>query len=71
MLGGGSFLGTGLSFWTSRAHTFTPAWLLHGVPVTRRPIPVFIVAESRLFLDHTMTSQQLQFWGGVRVRSRR
>ncbi len=70
-LGGGSFIGTGLSFWDlTRSDTFTPAWLLHfGVPVTKGArFPVFIIAESRLFLDHTDDlANNYQFWGGVRV----
>ena len=71
-LSGGSFIGTGLSFWDlTRSDTFTPAWLLHfGVPVNKGArLPVFIIAESRLFLDHADDlANNYQFWGGVRVQ---
>ncbi len=72
-LGGRSFLGTGLSLWDlTRSKTFTPAWLLHfGVPVTKADakVPVFIIGEGRLFLDHTdnLGSNYL-VWGGVRIQ---
>ncbi len=36
-LGGGSFVGTGISFWDiTHSDSFTPAWMLHfGVPLGR------------------------------------
>lgn len=71
-LSGGSFIGTGISFWDlTRSETFTPAWLLHfGVPVAKDArFPVFVIAESRLFLDHADdVSNNYLFWGGVRVQ---
>ncbi len=71
-LSGGSFIGTGLSFWDlTRSGTFTPAWLLHfGMPVAKGAgFPVFIIAESRLFFDHTDDiSNNYQVWGGVRIQ---
>jgi hypothetical protein len=71
-LGGGAFLGTGLSFWDlTRSDTFTPAWLLHfGVPLTRHAkYPVFLVGESRLFFDHIGdVSNNYLVWAGLRVQ---
>lgn len=74
-LGGGSFIGTGLSLWDlTRGDTFTPAWLLHfGVPLTKNAkYPVFFIGEGRLFFDHIDDVQNnYQFWGGVRVHFRK
>jgi hypothetical protein len=71
-LTGGSFIGTGLSFWDlTRSDTFTPAWLLHfGLPLARNAkYPVFLVGEGRLFFDHIGDIRNnYQFWGGVRVQ---
>ena len=71
-LSGGAFIGTGLSLWDlTRSETFTPAWLLHaGVPIAKGArYPVFIIGESRLFLDHTDdVSNNYLFWGGLRVQ---
>ena len=71
-LGGGTFLGTGLSLWDlTRSDTFTPAWLVHaGVPLAKHAkYPVYLLVEGRLFLDHAGdASNNYQFWGGVRVR---
>ncbi len=70
---GRSFIGTGLSLWdVTYSERFTPAWLLHfGVPVTTdgARFPVFVVAESRLFLDHAddVTNNYL-IWGGLRFQ---
>ena len=70
-LSGGSFLGTGISFWDiTRSDTFTPAWMLHfGVPLGTHPEhPVYFVGEGRLFLRTIDDLQNsYQFWGGVRV----
>jgi hypothetical protein len=68
---GGSFLGTGISFWDiTHSDTFTPAWMLHfGVPLGTHPKhPVYFVGEGRLFLKKIDdASNNYQFWGGVRV----
>ena len=70
-LRGGSFVGTGISFWDlTRSDTFTPAWMLHfGVPLGHHPDhPVYFVGEGRLFFDHIDdVSNNYQFWAGVRV----
>jgi hypothetical protein len=70
-LSGGSFLGTGISFWDiTHSDTFTPAWMLHfGVPLGTHPEhPVYFVGEGRLFLRTIDDVQNnYQFWGGVRV----
>jgi hypothetical protein len=74
-LSGGSFIGTGLSFWDlTRSDTWTPAWMLHfGIPLTRSPRhPVYFVGEGRLFFDHIDdVANNYQVWGGVRVNFRR
>jgi hypothetical protein len=71
---GGSFIGTGLSFWDlTRSSTWTPAWLLHfGVPLSRSAKhPVFFIGEGRLFFDHIDdVANNYQIWGGVRVQFR-
>jgi hypothetical protein len=70
-LNGGSFVGTGISFWDlTRSDTFTPAWMLHfGVPLGHHPAhPVYFVGEGRLFFDHIDdVSNNYQLWAGVRV----
>jgi hypothetical protein len=71
-LHGGSFVGTGISFWDlTRSDTFTPAWLLHfGIPLGTHPShQTSFVGEGRLFFDHIDDiSNNYQFWAGVRVR---
>jgi len=71
-VGGGSFIGTGISLWDlTRSDTFTPAWMVHfGVPLGDHPAhPVYFVGEGRLFFDHIDDiSNNYQFWAGVRVR---
>ena len=71
-LSGGSFLGTGVSFWDiTHSDTFTPAWMLHvGVPLGSHPKhQVYFVGEGRLFLKQMDDVQNnYQFWAGVRVR---
>jgi hypothetical protein len=70
-VGGGSFVGTGLSLWDiTHSDTFTPAWMLHfGVPLGTHPKhPVYFVGEGRLFLKQLDDiSNNYQFWAGVRV----
>lgn len=70
-LSGGSFVGTGISFWDlTRSDTFTPAWMLHfGVPLGTHPKhPLYFLGEGRLFFDHIDdVSNNYQFWAGVRV----
>jgi hypothetical protein len=70
-LSGGSFLGTGISFWDiTHSDTFTPAWMLHfGVPLGTHPKhPVYFLGEGRLFLREIDDLQNnYQLWGGVRV----
>jgi hypothetical protein len=70
-LGGGSFVGTGVSFWDlTRSDTFTPAWMLHfGVPLGHHPVhPVHLVGEGRWFLDHASdVKNNYLLWAGVRV----
>jgi hypothetical protein len=70
-LGGGSFLGTGISFWDiTHSDTFEPAWMLHvGVPLGTHPRhPVYFVGEGRLFLREIDEVQNnYQFWAGLRV----
>ena len=70
-LRGGSFVGTGISFWDlSHSDTFTPAWMVHvGVPLGTHPShPVYFVGEGRLFFNHMDDiSNNYQFWAGVRV----
>jgi hypothetical protein len=60
-----------LSLWDiTRGDTFTPAWLVHfGIPVNKGAhVPVFFIAEGRLFFDHIdEASSNYQFWGGLRV----
>lgn len=70
---GRTFLGTGLSFWdVTRSETFTPAWLLHfGVPITTddATLPIFLVAESRMFFDHTDDiPNNYLVWAGLRIQ---
>jgi len=71
-LSGGSFVGTGISFWdVTHSDTFTPAWMLHfGVPLGNHPShPVYFVGEGRFFLkEMDDISNNYQFWAGVRVR---
>jgi hypothetical protein len=71
-VGGGSFVGTGLSLWDlTRGDTFTPAWMLHaGVALTRHAKhPVFLMVEGRLFFDHIDdVTNNYQVWAGVRVQ---
>jgi hypothetical protein len=67
-LAGGSFIGTGISFWDlTRSDTFTPAWMFHfGIPFGSSP--VYFLGEGRLFFDNIDDVQNnYQFWGGVRV----
>ena len=70
-LSGGSFVGTGISFWDlTRSDTFTPAWMVHfGVPLGTHPAhPVYFVGEGRLFFDHIDDiSNNYQLWAGIRV----
>ena len=70
-LSGGSFVGTGISFWDlTRSDTFTPAWLVHfGVPLGDHPNhPVYFIGEGRLFFDKIdNVSNNYQLWAGVRV----
>ncbi len=71
-LSGGSFVGTGVSFWDlTRSDTFTPGWMLHfGIPLGDHPAhPLYFIGEGRLFFDHIAdVSNNYQFWAGVRVR---
>jgi len=67
-LSGGTFLGTGISFWDiTHSDTFSPAWMLHvGVPLGAHP--VYFLAEGRLFLkEFDDVPNNYQFWAGVRV----
>ena len=70
-LNGGTFIGTGISFWDiTHSDTFTPAWMVHfGVPLGTHPHhQVYFVGEGRLFLkqmDNVQNNNQV--WGGVRV----
>jgi len=70
-VGGGSFVGTGISFWDlTRSDTFTPAWMLHfGVPLGHHPAhQAYFVGEGRLFFDHASdVRNNYQLWAGVRV----
>jgi hypothetical protein len=70
-VGGGAFVGTGLSLWDlTRSDSFSPAWMLHfGVPLGDHPShPLYFVGEGRLFLNHTDDiPNNYQFWAGVRV----
>jgi len=70
-VGGGAFVGTGISLWDlTRSDSFSPAWMLHfGVPLGDHPShPVYFVGEGRLFLNHMDDIQNnYQFWVGVRV----
>jgi len=70
-VGGGAFIGTGLSFWDlTRSDTFTPAWLVHvAAPVTRNTSHrVYLMLEGRLFFDHIdSVSNNSLVWAGVRV----
>ena len=70
-LSGGSFVGTGISFWDiTHSDTFSPAWMLHfGVPLGNHPKhPVHFLGEGRLFLKQADDIQNnYQIWGGVRV----
>lgn len=68
-LGGGSFVGTGISLWDlTHTDTLTPAWLLHaGVPLGHSR--VYLVGEGRLFLDHADdVSNNYLLWAGLRAR---
>ena len=71
-LSGGSFVGTGVSFWDiTHSDTFTPAWMLHvGVPLGNHPAhQVYFVGEGRLFFKKIDDVQNnYQVWGGVRIR---
>jgi hypothetical protein len=67
-LSGGSFVGTGISFWDiTHSDTFTPAWMLHfGVPLGASR--VYFLGEGRLFLkEFDDVPNNYQFWAGVRV----
>src|SRR4029078_5853859 len=70
-VGGGAFVGTGVSFWDlTRSATFSPAWMLHfGVPLGDHPShPIYFVGEGRLFFKHMDdVSNNYQFWAGLRV----
>jgi len=70
-VGGGSFLGAGLSFWDiTHSDTFPPALMLHfGVPLGTHPAhPVYFLGEGRLFMKELDDiSNNYQFWAGVRV----
>jgi hypothetical protein len=72
---GGSYIGTGISFWDlTRRDTWTPAWLLHfGVPLSRTARhAVYVVGEGRVFFDHIDdVANNYQIWGGIRVQFRR
>ncbi len=70
-LGGGTFVGTGLSFWDlTRKDTFTPAVMVHvGVPLAQSArTRLYLLAEGRMFLDHADdVRNNYQAWGGVRL----
>ena len=70
-LGGGTFLGTGISFWDiTHSDTFTPAWMLHfGVPLGTHPRhPLYLMGEGRLFLRQADDIRNnYQFWAGLRI----
>ena len=70
-VGGGAFVGTGVSFWDlTRSDTFSPAWMLHfGVPLGDHPShPIYFIGEGRLFFKHMDdVSNNYQFWAGLRV----
>jgi len=69
-VGGGAFVGTGISFWDlTRGDTFTPAWMLHvGVPLGHGAHPVYLVGEGRMFLDHASdVRSNYQIAAGVRI----
>lgn len=74
-MGGGSFIGTGLSLWDlTRGDTLTPAWLLHfGLPLAKNArYPVFFIGEGRLFFDHIDdVSSNYLLWAGIRVHLQR
>jgi hypothetical protein len=68
-LGGGAFVGTGISLWDfTHSDTLTPAWLLHaGVPLGHHPI--YLVGEGRLFLDNADdVRNNYLLWAGLRAR---
>ena len=71
-VGGGAFIGTGLSLWDlTRSDTFTPAWLVHAAaPLTKHAkYPVFLMIEGRLFFDNIdNVSSNYQVWAGVRIK---
>jgi hypothetical protein len=71
-LAGGSYVGSGLSFWDRPLDgTLMPAWALHvGFPLSRSARhPAFFVAEGRLFIGHSDdVSSSYQVWGGVRLQ---
>ncbi len=67
-VGGGSFVGTGISFWdVTHSDAFAPAWMLHfGVPLGASK--VYFLGEGRLFLKEIDdVPNNYQFWAGVRV----
>lgn len=70
-VGGGSFIGTGVSLWdVTHSDTITPAWMLHfGIPLGTHPShPVYFIAEGRMFLDNADDiKNNYLVWGGVRV----
>lgn len=69
-VGGGAFIGTGLSLWdVTHSDTITPAWMLHfGIPLTQAQ-KVYFVGQARMYLDNADdVKNNYLLWGGVRVR---
>lgn len=68
-VGGGAFIGTGLSLWDiAHSDTITPAWMLHfGIPLTKAR-PIYFVGQARMYLDNADDiKNNYLLWGGVRV----
>ncbi|MDP2053729.1 MAG: hypothetical protein Q8L75_08845 [Acidobacteriota bacterium] len=69
-VGGGSFIGTGVSLWdVTHSDTMTPAWMLHfGIPLTQAQ-KVYFVGQARMYLDNADdVKNNYLLWGGVRVK---
>lgn len=68
-VGGGSFIGTGVSLWdVTHSDTITPAWMLHfGIPLTKAR-PIYFIGEARMYLDNADdVKNNYLLWGGVRM----
>ena len=68
-VGGGAFVGTGVSLWDiTHSDTITPAWMLHfGIPLTKAR-PIYFVGQARMYLDNADdVKNNYLLWGGVRM----